>query len=66
MQGKFQDCSVLTIAHRIDTITWYDKVLVLDHGTVLEYDSPQVLAADPESEFSALLDEYRKGKDRDM
>jgi len=62
LKDAFSECSVLTIAHRIDTITWYDRVLVLDQGRVLEYDSPGVLAKTAGSEFSALLDEYRKGK----
>ena len=64
LQEKFADCTVLTIAHRIDTIMWYDKVLVLDHGRVLEYDAPAVLAGAPGSAFGALLSEYREGKEQ--
>ena len=63
LKEAFKDCTVLTIAHRIDTILWYDKVLVMDHGTVLEYDSPTVLSKKGDSEFKALLDEYRKGRE---
>lgn len=61
LQSKFQDCTVLTIAHRIDTILWYDKVLVLDQGRVLEFDSPENLS-NRDSEFKALLAEYQKGR----
>lgn len=66
LQGAFNECAVLTIAHRIDTIMWYDKVLVLDQGSVLEYDSPKVLAHQAGSAFGALLAEYRKGKRSDL
>ena len=63
LKEKFNDCTVITIAHRIDTIMWYDRVLVLEQGTVLEYDTPSVLAARAGSAFGALLDEYREGKE---
>ena len=63
LKGAFKDCTVLSIAHRIDTIMWYDKVLVLDHGKVLEYDSPESLSKTEGSDFKALLTEYRKGRE---
>ena len=66
LKGAFDDCAVLTIAHRIDTIMWYDKVLVLDQGTVLEYDAPKILANEAGSAFGALLAEYRKGKSSEL
>ncbi|KAJ3134282.1 hypothetical protein HDU90_005148 [Geranomyces variabilis] len=42
------------IAHRIDTITACDKVLVLDAGKILEFDNPRTLLLDSESAFSKL------------
>jgi len=62
LKDRFKDCTVLTIAHRIDTILWYDKVIVLDHGKVLEYDSPEVLSKKAGSEFKVLLTEYQRGR----
>merc|ERR550514_1448597 len=46
--------TVLTIAHRLDTIMASDKVLVMDAGRVAEYDAPEVLKARPGSIFGGL------------
>lgn len=54
------DSTVLTVAHRLNTIIKSDKVLVLSYGTVKEYDSPHNLMQDPESEFTKLLQELKK------
>ena len=43
IRQKFNDSTVLTIAHRLNTIMDYDKVLVLDGGRVAEFDKPEVL-----------------------
>jgi ABC-type multidrug transport system fused ATPase/permease subunit len=50
-------CTTITIAHRIETLLDYDRVAVLDKGTVVEYDSPQALLARLGSEFQALARE---------
>ncbi|XP_028966861.1 canalicular multispecific organic anion transporter 2 [Galendromus occidentalis] len=52
---EFAACTIITIAHRINTIMNYDKILVLEAGEVREYDSPQKLLADPNSLFSAIV-----------
>ena len=43
IRDKFKDSTVITIAHRLNTIMDYDKVLVLDGGRVAEFDTPKVL-----------------------
>ena len=40
---QLKDCTVITIAHRIKTIINYDKILVLNNGEIVEYDSPEAL-----------------------
>ena len=49
--------TVLTIAHRLHTVAFYDKILVLGDGTVKEYDTPLKLLQDPDSAFHSLADE---------
>lgn len=59
---EFNESTVITIAHRLNTIIKSDKVLVLSKGTLVEYDSPNNLMSDPNSEFSKLLKEIKKKK----
>lgn len=51
---------MLTIAHRLNTIINSDKILVLSFGKIKEFDTPQNLMNDPNSEFSQLLQEIKK------
>ncbi|KAJ7489763.1 P-loop containing nucleoside triphosphate hydrolase protein [Mycena galericulata] len=46
--------TVIAIAHRISTIVNYDKILVLDSGSIAEFDDPTVLLSNPESRFTRL------------
>jgi ABC-type multidrug transport system fused ATPase/permease subunit len=50
----FKSCTVLTIAHRLDTILDSDKILVMDKGACAEYDSPRALIEDESSLFTKL------------
>ncbi|XP_017116909.1 probable multidrug resistance-associated protein lethal(2)03659 [Drosophila elegans] len=49
IRNKFRDCTVLTIAHRLNTIMDSDKVLVLDAGQIVEFGSPYELLTESES-----------------
>ena len=43
IRHKCKDSTVLTIAHRLNTIMDYDKVLILDGGRMVEFDKPEIL-----------------------
>ena len=58
---EFAGATVMTIAHRLNTIINSDRVLMLDRGSVLEYGAPKDLMADPTSAFALLAqDKQRK------
>ncbi|KAF9106720.1 hypothetical protein BGX27_009048 [Mortierella sp. AM989] len=40
IREEFKESTLLTIAHRLRTIIDFDKVLVMDHGRVVQYDTP--------------------------
>ena len=54
IRKEFNDCTIVTIAHRINTILDYDRVLVMNEGQVAEYDSPQVLLNNYNSIFFSM------------
>ncbi|EPS34428.1 hypothetical protein PDE_09392 [Penicillium oxalicum 114-2] len=53
---ELHDSTIITIAHRLQTIIDYDKVLVLDHGRVVEYDHPWTLINKEDGLFRSMCD----------
>jgi len=47
---KFKGCTVITVAHRLTTIAHYDRILVLEKGSVVEYDTPYRLLVEKEGD----------------
>lgn len=47
IRSKFANCTVVTIAHRLNTIIDYDRVLVIDAGRSVEFDTPYNLLTKP-------------------
>ncbi|KAG0203496.1 hypothetical protein BGX28_004249 [Mortierella sp. GBA30] len=54
IRKEFKDRTILTIAHRIKTVMDSDKILVLEKGSVAEFESPIVLLQRPDSLFYSL------------
>ena len=54
IRTEFKDRTILTIAHRLNTILDSDKIIVLENGAVAEFDSPQSLLKKKDSLFYAL------------
>ncbi len=55
LREAFIDCTVLTIAHRINTITDSDKILVMNDGVAAEFAPPHELLEDQNSLFSQII-----------
>lgn len=56
IRNKFRSCTVLTIAHRLNTIMDSDKVLVMDSGTMVEFDHPYILLKNKNGYFNKMLE----------
>lgn len=57
IQTEFGGSTLLCIAHRLNTIAYYDRILVMDAGRVAEFDTPLKLFDQEESIFRSLCDE---------
>lgn len=55
IREEFKTCTMLIIAHRLNTIIDCDRILVLDSGQVLEYDTPEELLLNEGSSFSKMV-----------
>jgi len=54
IRREFAHVTVLTIAHRLNTIMDSDRIMVFHDGRIAEFDTPKNLLDNPNSLFSAL------------
>ncbi|KAK7331399.1 hypothetical protein VNO77_25623 [Canavalia gladiata] len=55
IREEFKSCTMLIIAHRLNTIIDCDRILLLHGGKVLEYDTPEELLSNEGSSFSKMV-----------
>lgn len=53
----FKDRTTITIAHRLDTIIFSDKILAMASGRMKEFDTPTTLLQNPRSMFNMLVED---------
>lgn len=60
IRKKFANCTVLTIAHRLNTVMDSDKILVMDAGKMVEFDHPYALLQNKQGYFYSMLQQTGK------
>ncbi len=58
LKSSLQHRTVITIAHRIDTVMAADRIVVMADGEVVEMGDPNVLIASTDSHFSKLIKDH--------
>jgi len=46
IDSAFKDSTVITVAHRLETVLKSDKILMIDEGKNVGFDTPEVLSKD--------------------
>lgn len=56
-RSAFATKTIIAIAHRLDTILDFDRIVVMEAGKIVEVGSPEALLKDKRSVFRTLYDE---------
>nr|DBA26326.1 TPA: hypothetical protein GDO54_010602 [Pyxicephalus adspersus] len=55
IREAFCDCTMLTIAHRLNTVLGSDRIMVLTQGQVMEFDTPSALLSNENTRFFSMF-----------
>ena len=58
VDSMFKDSTVITIAHRINTVKSCDRVIIMDEGEIIEVGNPDMLIKDTNSKFYTLYYQF--------
>lgn len=56
IREKFHDSTVITIAHRLNTVIDSDRILVMDAGVAVEFEAPYLLMQNKAGIFSKMVE----------
>lgn len=55
IRSEFKHCTVITIAHRLETVLDCDRIMVLEAGRIVDFDTPEQLIAKGNSYFTSMV-----------
>lgn len=60
IQKCFAQCTMLVIAHKLESVSQYDKIIVVDKGQIVEFDTPAALQQNKNGFFYQMMQKYQK------
>ncbi|CAA9999021.1 unnamed protein product [Nesidiocoris tenuis] len=64
IRKKFHDCTILTVAHRLNTVMDSDRIMVLSSGEIVEFDHPHTLLQNKDGQLYKMVEQC--GKDSEL
>jgi ABC-type multidrug transport system fused ATPase/permease subunit len=64
IRTHFKDTTVISVAHRVQTILDFDRIMVLDDGAMVEFDSPTALMEIPGGIFQSLVEASEASREK--
>jgi ATP-binding cassette, subfamily C (CFTR/MRP), member 4 len=66
LQKSFHQATIVSVAHRLDTVIDYDYILVLGAGRVLEFGSPAELVDKEGGHFASMINDTGENMSQDL